>query len=117
MPPDSVAVQRIAAEFNAEINAAYGLYLDAIGGFSALVQVIDKIQRESGATDDSPFLYGLRPPGHPDNVLVHQTTQGILKERIQAGGRHYFLLGRFLIVMLFEPWETGYRVVPALRLI
>ncbi len=109
MPPDPDAVQRIAAEFNAEINAVYGLYLDAMIGFSALTDMINKAQRESGATDASAFFYGRGEPADPNNVLLHQTTQGILKTRIQAGGRHYFLLARLLIVLLYELWETGYR--------
>ena len=109
MPRDVAAVLRIAAEFNAEINAAYGLYLDALAGFSALTNMIDKAQRDSGATDDSAFFYSHGDPGHPSNVLLHQTTQGILKTRIQTGGRHYFLLARFVILLLYELWETGYR--------
>ncbi len=109
MPADHDEVQRIAAEFNAEINAAYGLYLDALTGFSALTDMINKAQQQSGATDDRAFFYGRGEPADPNNVLLHQTTQGILKTRIQAGGRHYFLLARLLIVLLYELWETGYR--------
>jgi len=107
MPADHDEVQRIAAEFNAEINAAYGLYLDALTGFSALTDMINKAQQQSGATDDRAFFYGRGEPADPNNVLLHQTTQGILKTRIQAGGRHYFLLARLLIVLLYELWETG----------
>jgi hypothetical protein len=109
MPSNNDALQRIAAEFNAEMNAAYGLYLDATSGFSALVDLITKLQQESGATDDTPFFYGSGEPGHPENVLLHQTTQGILKARIQKGGGNYFILARLLIVLLYELWETAYR--------
>ncbi len=102
-------MKRLAAEFVAEINAVYGLYLDAMAGFSALSNMITQTQRETGANDDSAFFYAFGAPTDPANILLHQTTQGALKHRIQDGGRHFFLLGRLLIVLLYELWETGYR--------
>jgi len=109
MPTNPAEVKRVAAEFVAEINAAYGLYLDATAGFAALVDMITRGQEQAGSTDDNAFFYGIGPPTDATNVLLHQTTLGALKKRIQDGGDNYFLLARLLIVLLYELWETGYR--------
>jgi hypothetical protein len=109
MPADIPLIEEYAASFNAEINGTYGLYLDATAGFAALFRRLEETQQEAGATDDSLFFYGRGAPGTPENVLQHQTTQGILKARIQEGGGNYFRLARLVVVMLYELWETGYR--------
>lgn len=99
----------MAGQFVAETNAAYGLYLDALMGFTALADLVVRNQKATGSKDDSQFFYGQGPPTDPKNVLLHQTTQGALKQRVQRGGRHYFLMGRWLIVLVYELWEAGYR--------
>jgi hypothetical protein len=109
MPPDIAEAERLAADMVAEVNAVYGLYLDANAGFCELIKVITRAQDQAGATDENIVFYGDGAPTDPGNVLLHQTTQGALKQRIQEGGRHYYLLARMLVVLLYELWETGYR--------
>jgi hypothetical protein len=109
MPPNTSELNRVVAEFVAEVNAAYGLYLDATAGFAGNVRMATLAQEQAAATDDSPFYYGRGAPTDPENVLLHQTTYGAFKSRNEKTGRNYILLARFLVVLLYELWETRYR--------
>ncbi len=103
------AVEHLVAELVAEINALYGLYLDATAGFAANVKMITDAQRQTGQTDEDHFFFQFGPTVNPPNALLHQTTYGAFKGRNEETGRNYTLLARFLIVSLYELWETGYR--------
>jgi len=109
MPRNSVDVRRLVDELVAQVNAAYGLYLDATTGFAANLRMIAEAQKQTGATDDSPFFYSFGAPTDGGHVLLHQTTNSAFKGRNRDNGPNYIQLARFLIVMLFELWETGYR--------
>ena len=102
-------LQELAAAFNAEINAAYGLYLDATMGFAANVRSVERTQEQKGSNDEAVFLYTSGAPADPDHMMLHQTTQGALKGRNRADGPNYVLLARFLFVLIYGLWEAGYR--------
>ena len=109
MAPNSPELIRLVADLNAEVNAAYGLYLDATMGFAENVRKVEQSQKETGTTDDNRFFYTLGDPLSTENVLLHETTQGDFKARNSDEGPNCMLLARFLIVILYELWETGYR--------
>ena len=78
-------------------------------GWSLSITVEAQGQKETGTTDDNRFFYTLGDPLSTENLLLHETTQGDFKARNRDEGPNYVLLARFLIVILFELWETGYR--------
>lgn len=45
MASNSPELTRLVVELNAQVNAAYGLYLDATAGFAANVRMIERAQK------------------------------------------------------------------------
>jgi hypothetical protein len=68
-------------EFANRVDQLYGLYLDSTMGFDSNVRTIERAQSSTGAADDSAFFISDGAPNDPDNVLLHQTTQGEFKKR------------------------------------
>jgi hypothetical protein len=104
-PSPTPPVAQLAAGLVAEINGAYGLYLDATSGFKENVARIVS----TGAKDDTQLLMGKGAPNDPANVLQHQTTVGIYKARNRHDGPNSSRLARYLIVIVYELWEAEYR--------
>jgi hypothetical protein len=111
------ALVETTKEFAVRLNALFGFYLDSAEGFRANVSKISKAQEMSAhlvsdlaELDQLPFFIGQGDPNEPNNVMLHQTTQGQFKTRNDTGGSNYRLLSHIFIVFLFELWEEEYRL-------
>lgn len=100
-------------EFPDRIDELYGLYLDTTQGFKANVDTLNKMQEASAhlvsdqaALDQLPFFVGRGDPNDPNNVLLHQTTQGQFKPRNPPDGSNHRLLSQYFIVLVYHLWEN-----------
>jgi hypothetical protein len=104
-------------------NELYGHYLDTTLGFSAaLTQVCDaqtamRSNLPPGTLeDDLAFFYGHGDPNDPEHRLQHRTTQGEFKARNAPNGPNEVRASQFLIVLLYEYWESVHRAKVAAAL-
>jgi len=107
---NSLLLSSTVAEFVAQIDELYGLYLDAAIGFENNVEMIRRGQAASPASSDaSAFFIGDGAPISPTNVLLHRTTQGEFKDRNRRDGRNYLIMARLFVVLVYHFWEIEYR--------
>lgn len=110
MTVDKNRLRLLADNLKNEVNAVYGLYLDCIRGFQHLIVVYeDRSATNAKVTDRSQIIYGKGKRAVEGNVIEHVTTVGAYRERNSPGGRHYILLGRYIIIILFETWKVGFQ--------
>ena len=116
MPTESHTAVKEVAAFVERIDEVYGLYLDATVGFKANAQQVRGAQEQSrnvvepGTDLDSlPMFVGRGDPTDPASVLLHMTTQGQFKRRNDDDGDNHVRLAHWVVVLLFEYWETEHR--------
>jgi hypothetical protein len=103
-------------EFLGEIDEVFGFVFDIrMACFLARLQV-EKIQRDNGLADDSPFVVSDGPPtGTTEQEIersLHDTTVGAVKARMSDEGYDFRKTAEAAIVFTFHIWEVKYR--PAL---
>lgn len=101
-------------QFVEVVDQLFGFYLDCIAGFRENVDRVMRVQSEMNVTtssspDDLPLFFGKGDPNDSKNVMLHETTQGAFKERNRQGGRNQFLLGQYVVVLLYTSWEKSHR--------
>lgn len=90
-----------------------GYHQDSIMGFSAYLKNTEKIQQDSirdlnmtiEEIDKVQMIYSSGAPDDPEAVMIHECTQGQLKERLQKGALNEILLGYFCLSMIYDFWE------------
>ncbi len=98
------------------VDELYGHYLDTTAGFNLNARQVKQSQSEpiGGLDEDAdrnglPFFYGHGDPNDPANIMLHQTTQGQYVQRNIVGGHNHVRAGQWLVVLLFEYWESEHR--------
>jgi hypothetical protein len=118
-------VEQEVAAYIATIDGLFGLYLDCAQGFLANYNQLIRGQAETtkhlppGTDVDSLDMFLVwGDPNDPNNVMQHRTTQGEFKRRNARNGSNYVRTAHWLIVLVFEYWETEHRarIASALRL-
>lgn len=118
--PDATQVLN---EFNAVVDDAYALYLDATTAMFTYVEWFEQRQRETIArladqggpktieeADKLRFHYGAGDPNKSKEArLQFESTQGELKERNKKNGGNYRKMSRVLIITIYQYWEDYYR--------
>ena len=105
------------------VNELYGHYLDTTLGFSAAHAQVCDVQMAMRPNllpgtleDDLAFFYGRGDPNDPEHRLQHRTTQGEFKARNAPNGPNEVRASQFLIVLLYEYWESVHRAKVAAAL-
>lgn len=92
----------------------YGLYHDAITGFTNNIKMIENAQQyalralntSTAYLDTLPFSYTEGDIGEKGTKIFHTSTQGEFKERNKQNHKK---MGRMLIVQIYSIWEDFYR--------
>ena len=110
-------------EFEATVDAIYGVYLDSTTGFDKIRAGHEQQQRDSlrrfkeskpelatiEYLDSTLFIYGKGNPNKPDAVELHRCTQGQYKERNSQGGLNFLFIGNMSLVSIYQFWEDHFR--------
>ena len=110
-------------QFDATVDAIYGVYLDSTTGFDKVRAWIEQQQQDSlrwlkeshpelASTeylDSAHFLYGKGDPNTPGAAELHRSTQRQLKERNASGGLNYVFIGNMALVSIYQFWEDHFR--------
>lgn len=124
MNPDSNKATSCLQEFLTVVDAIYGVYLDAIAGFSFGYQRI--LQRQKDAKlfieknhpeiqDIDSYLENGKMShldgrlGDDPMIVAHTTTQREYKERNLPGGRNYQFIANMGLTAIYQYWEDYYR--------
>ena len=94
-------------EFKDQIDQLYGTYHDATIGFVALVA---KLKSQNPAPDPNKSLhYGLGDPNDPSARVLHSVKFSDLYERNEPDRLNHWIIGRMLLVSVYNLWEDYYR--------
>ncbi|MCB2173540.1 hypothetical protein KQH65_12445 [archaeon] len=110
-------------QFEATVDAIYGVYLDSTTGFDKLRGWLEQQQQDSlrrfkeskpelattEYLDSTLFIYGKGDPNKPDAVELHRCTQGQYKERNSQAGLNFLFIGNMVLVSIYQFWEDHFR--------
>jgi hypothetical protein len=108
------------SEYLAIVDQVYGYYIDSVVGFEANVRRL--VASQEGMRSHFPpefdqdlmaLTYGRTAPTDPNAKAQHITSQGEYKARNKKGGRNHFRAAEYLVVMLYQYWESKYRAAIA----
>lgn len=114
-------------EFERVVNGVYGVYLDAVRGFSLVkkameqsqIQTIRQLKQKSPKyanlehLDKALMVYGEGDPNTPDAIELHRCTQAEYKNRNSPNGLNYQFIGNMGLIALYQYWEDNYRAIIA----
>jgi hypothetical protein len=115
------------SQFNAIVDAIYGVYLDSNFGFTKTRQWIEQQQKNTLSwleendpqlatldyLDQTDFIHGTGDPNHPESRELHRCTQHQYKERNTEGGANFMFIGNMSLVAIYQYWEDHYRLAIA----
>jgi hypothetical protein len=110
-------------EYEAIVDAIFGVYLDSITGFRKLKEwfeagqintlgFLKKSNPELASLeylDKTAFIYGKGDPNSPESIWLHTCSQGEYKQRNSDGGLNFLFIGNMTIVSVYQFWEDFYR--------
>ena len=103
-------------QFEATVDAIYGVYLDSTTGFDKVRAWAEQQQQDSlrwlkeshpelatiEHLDSTLLIYGKGDPNTPDAVELHRCTQRQYKERNAAGGLNFLFIGNMALVSIYQ---------------
>src|SRR5258706_11663121 len=96
-------------EFFEEVNPVFGFFFDVGLACTTTRERIEKLQREVGADDQSPFMVRKGPPtGAVEEELeksLHRTTVGELKRRMEDNGFDLMKAAEAVVILTFHLWD------------
>lgn len=118
------------SQFEATVDAIYGVYLDSTTGFDKLFLSIEQQQQDSlrwlkeahpelatiEYLDSTHFIYGKGDPNTPEAFELHRCSQRQYKDRNSKGGLNFLFIGNMALVSLFQFWEDHFRAKVAAHL-
>jgi len=110
-------------EFEAIINAIYGVYLDSTTGFREIRERFEASQQNSLSLlkekhpelatleylDQTLFIYGKGDPNSREAIWLHKCTQGQYKKRNSDDGLNFLFISNMALVSMYQFWEDHYR--------
>ena len=104
-------------EFLRKVYDIYGLYLDSTFGFSSIINLINKAQKEICKDNKvrivdfnkKNFHYGRGKPDSKDSYVMHISEIGGVKERNKKEGENYKNIANLCLVLIYQYWENYYR--------
>jgi len=110
-------------QFEATVDAIYGVYLDSTTGFDKVRSWVEQQQQDTlrwlkeshpelatiEYLDSTQFIYGKGDPNTPDAVELHRCTQRQYKERNAPGGLNFLFIGNMVLVSIYQFWEDHFR--------
>ncbi len=104
-------------EFLQKVYGIYGLYLDCTFGFSSIINLVNKAQKEICKNNKvrivdfnkKNFHYGRGKPDSKDSYVMHISEIGEVKERNKKEGENFKNIANLCLVLIYQYWENYYR--------